>query len=58
MIITGFGGASLDSELEELIVNSRIGGLILFERNFENPEQLIRLVDDLQSLAMSEKCRQ
>ena len=53
MIITGFGGASLDSELEELIVNSRIGGLILFERNFKNPEQLIRLIDDLQSLAMS-----
>ena len=53
MIITGFGGTSLDSELEELIVNSRIGGLILFERNFESPEQLIRLIDDLQSLAMS-----
>jgi len=53
MIITGFGGTSLDAELEELIVNSGIGGLILFERNFENPEQLIRLIDDLQSLAMS-----
>ena len=53
MIITGFGGTSLNSELEELIVNSRIGGLILFERNFEDPEQLIRLIDDLQSLAMS-----
>ena len=53
MIITGFGGAYLNSELEELIVNSRIGGLILFERNFEDPDQLIRLISDIQSLAMS-----
>jgi len=53
MIITGFSGTSLNSELEELIVNSRIGGLILFERNFKDPDQLIRLIADLQSLAMS-----
>ena len=53
MIITGFDGICLNSELEELIVNSRIGGLILFERNFKDPEQLIRLISDLQSLAVS-----
>ena len=53
MIITGFAGTCLNSELEELIVNCRIGGLILFERNFEDPDQLIGLINDLQSLAMS-----
>ena len=53
MLISGFDGTSLNSELEELIVNSRIGGLILFERNFEDPSQLIRLINDLQSLAIS-----
>ena len=53
MIITGFDGTCLNSELEELIVNYRIGGLILFERNFEDPDQLIRLISDLQSLAIS-----
>ena len=53
MLITGFDGICLNSELEQLIVNSRIGGLILFERNFESPGQLIRLISELQSLAMS-----
>jgi len=53
MIITGFDGTSLNSELEELIVDYRVGGVILFERNFEDPDQLIRLISDLQSLAIS-----
>ena len=53
MLIAGFDGICLNSELEKLIVNSRIGGLILFERNFEDPDQLIRLISELQSLAMS-----
>jgi len=53
MIITGFDGTCLNSELEELIVNYCIGGLILFERNFEDPDQLIQLISDLQSLAIS-----
>jgi len=53
MIITGFDGTCLNSELEDLIVNYRIGGLILFERNFEDPDQLIQLISDLQSLAIS-----
>ncbi|MBT3517145.1 MAG: beta-N-acetylhexosaminidase [Nitrospina sp.] len=53
MIITGFGGTCLNSELEELIVKSKIGGIILFERNFEEPDQLITLINDLQSLAKS-----
>ena len=53
MVITGFDGTSLNSELEELIVDHRVGGVILFERNFEDPDQLIRLISDLQSLAIS-----
>ena len=53
MLIAGFDGICLNSELEELIVNSRIGGLILFERNFKDPDQLIRLISELHSLAMS-----
>ncbi|MCH8158134.1 MAG: beta-N-acetylhexosaminidase, partial [Nitrospinae bacterium] len=53
MLVAGFKGTTLNSELEELILNRRVGGLILFERNFENPDQLIRLISDLQSLALS-----
>ena len=53
MFIAGFDGTCLNSKLEKLIVNSGIGGLILFERNFKDPDQLIELISELQSLAMS-----
>ncbi|HAX45808.1 MAG TPA: beta-N-acetylhexosaminidase [Nitrospinaceae bacterium] len=52
MLVAGFEGTHLNLELEKLIVDRRVGGLILFERNFVNPEQLTRLVSELQSLAM------
>jgi beta-N-acetylhexosaminidase len=55
MMVTGFPGTCLNLEIEDLIVNHHIGGVILFERNFENPEQLTRLIQDLQQLALSTK---
>ena len=50
MIISGFEGTTLDARTEELIVQQGIGGLILFERNYKNPDQLLKLTNDLQSL--------
>ena len=50
MIISGFEGTSLNARTEELIVEQGIGGLILFERNYKNPEQLLQLINDLQAL--------
>lgn len=52
-MVSGFEGTALNSQTEDLIVNHHIGGLILFERNFKNPEQLTRLIGDLQKLALS-----
>lgn len=52
-MVSGFEGTDLNSQTEDLIVNHHVGGLILFERNFENPEQLTRLIGDLQKLALS-----
>ncbi len=51
MIVSGFEGTSLNARTEELIVEQGIGGLTLFERNYKNPDQLRRLITDLQSLA-------
>jgi beta-N-acetylhexosaminidase len=53
MMVAGFEGTALNTQTEDLIVNHNIGGLILFERNFENPKQLTRLISDLQQLALS-----
>lgn len=52
-MVAGFAGTTLNSQTEDLIVNHHVGGLILFERNFENPEQLTQLILDLQELALS-----
>jgi beta-N-acetylhexosaminidase len=51
MIVSGFEGTCLNSQTEKLIAEQGIGGLILFERNYENPKQLKSLIEDLQSLA-------
>ena len=50
MIVSGFEGTTLNSRTEELIIQQGIGGLILFERNFKNPDQLLGLIKDLQNL--------
>jgi beta-N-acetylhexosaminidase len=51
MLVSGFPGTSLNSEVEELIESFHVGGFILFERNFEHPEQLAELIADLQVFA-------
>lgn len=51
MLVSGFPGITLNSEVEELIGTYHVGGFILFERNFEHPEQLAELIADLQAFA-------
>lgn len=53
MLITGIEGTTVTPETEDLILNHHIGGVILFDRNYENPEQLYRLTRDLQSVAQA-----
>ena len=50
MIVSGFEGTCLNHEIEKLIAEQGIGGLILFERNYENPKQLKKLIKDLQAI--------
>jgi beta-N-acetylhexosaminidase len=53
MIMAGFEGTTLTPETEDLIRKHHVGGLILFSRNYENPEQLHTLIRDLQDVAAS-----
>ena len=53
MIMAGFEGTTLNPETEDLIRNHHVGGLILFSRNYENPQQLYTLVRNLQEVAAS-----
>ena len=53
MIMAGFEGTTLTPETEDLICKHHVGGLILFSRNYENPEQLHTLIRNLQEVAAS-----
>jgi beta-N-acetylhexosaminidase len=46
----GLPGASLDDEARELIEEIKPGGIILFGRNIQSPEQVRKLLDDSRAL--------
>ena len=53
LLLVGFRGTEVEgnSELLHLLCDLKAGGVILFERNIESPEQATRLSRDLQALA-------
>src|SRR3990167_6379238 len=51
LLIIGFEGTELTSELRELLSEIHPGGVLLLERNIKNPEQLKKLIRDLQQFA-------
>jgi beta-N-acetylhexosaminidase len=51
LLFAGFEGAQLPQDLAALIAAGRVGGVVLFARNVETPEQLRALVDDLHAQA-------
>jgi len=53
MLMAGLKGMTLDQDAEDLIKNHHIGGFILFDRNFESPDQLADFISDLQTLSQS-----
>ena len=50
LVITGFGGASLPGELRSLAADAGLGGVILFGRNIESPEQVADMACAVQAL--------
>lgn len=49
-IIMGIQGLSLSRDEADFIVKNNIGGVILFKRNVESPEQVYALTQEIQSL--------
>jgi beta-N-acetylhexosaminidase len=52
IMMIGFDGFEPDADLSEMITRYRVGGVILFARNVDSPEQVARLTNALQSLAL------
>jgi beta-N-acetylhexosaminidase len=50
LIISGIKGITLLPEEIEFIKNEKLGGIIFFSHNFENPAQLVELVNSIQKL--------
>lgn len=55
-LMVGFNGIGLNADLKFLIDRLKIGGLILFSRNLETPDQIKNLCDAVQEYAR--KCGQ
>ncbi len=51
-LLVGFRGITPEEELKSLIDDFHIGGIVLFRRNVESPEQLRDLLDNTQRYAL------
>lgn len=53
LFMVGFEGYSLPDSMKKMIDQNHVGGVILFERNIDSPEQVVKLTDELRSLSAS-----
>src|SRR5208337_5203163 len=49
--MVGIPGPGVDAVAREMVQDLRVGGIILFSRNLETPQQIWHLTHDLQRLA-------
>ncbi len=52
-MMVGFRGLEFGGELREFIEKLKIGGIVLFRRNVEGPEQLRTLIEEAQAFAQA-----
>ena len=52
VMVIGFDGITVDAELRRLISEYHIGGVILFARNVQSPQQVAALTKELQKTAL------
>ncbi|MEI2341107.1 beta-N-acetylhexosaminidase [Priestia megaterium] len=51
MMVVGFQTKEADAHIKKMISSYHVGGVILYDRNMENPYQVATLTNDLQDLA-------
>ena len=52
MIIAGVTGTTADDDAEHIVRDLHIGNIILMGRNFESPDQVLKLTQGLQTMAL------
>lgn len=50
--VIGFDGTTMNPALRQMVVEYHVGGVILFARNVESPQQVAQLCRDLQTAAL------
>lgn len=53
LLVVGFPSKQVDSHIKTMIEKYKVGGVILYERNMESPNQVAQLTRNLQELAVS-----
>lgn len=53
LLMVGFYGTQEDKNIKNLLQNDKVGGVILFDRNMQNPRQVARLTNQLQQDAVN-----
>ena len=51
LMVVGFQSSEVDNHIRTMIKDYHVGGVILFDRNMETPEQVASLNNQLQGLA-------
>src|SRR5690242_5165619 len=52
LMVIGFDGTTMDSDLRQMINEYHIGGVVLFARNIQSPGQVAALTNELQQTAI------
>ena len=52
LIVAGFEGTEVNESIREMITKYHVGNIILFEHNCKTPEQIFKLTQDLQKIAL------
>ena len=55
LMMIGFDGLTVDADLRRMIIDYHIGGVILFARNVQSPEQVAGLTNELQKTAIESR---
>ena len=55
MMMVGMDGNTIDDRIKKLILNYKVGGIILYRKNFKSYEGMIKLIQDLKELNSSNK---
>ena len=55
MIIVGIDGSKITERTRKLILKYKIGGIILYRKNFKSYEEMVKLIKDLKELNSQNK---